>query len=495
MTTRASIKKLHLKQRNILSDSINYPRTVIYNKKKNILINPYKSKSNKFSRTHSQSHVKDKAVITKSKNDTVRSSKILTPQNHNNIKERISSSETTYIKNIDNISLCNSIISKIEKITLNYNKNTDKLYYLLTKIDNYINSIINEAKNIINSNSVSDYDKIKITSLRNPLINNNYNTKKKLSLSKEFYDIEQSETENTLMKRKINKLCQKINDMEIKFKIDELNYFFCIGENQKKINELEKKLNLRKIDKLPKEELKKFLCFPHYLKFDIKEDINPKSIPMYNLRKHKNISSTNEYREKKTTVSYIDSGNKYFQKFFNLNKDIHINKEHNNNNENKDSNDYKDNYYSNIEDLYDKIKNNKNINENEDIKIDRDLEINEIEKTIKLGKQNFDNQIPIVDKYFGKKKSFFISHPKLNYIKSGQDGNKLTSWKIDNQLKSFPQQISKLRMSKSQKNAMIVFPSSFNETMANLEKLRTNKNFRSIENKFEEILKIKHKQI
>ena len=45
------------------------------------------------------------------------------------------------------------------------------------------------------------------------------------------------------------------------------------------------------------------------------------------------------------------------------------------------------------------------------------------------------------------------------------------------------------------KNAMIVFPSSFNETMANLEKLRTNKNFRSIENKFEEILKIKHKQI
>ena len=79
-------------------------------------------------------------------------------------------------------------------------------------------------------------------------------------------------------------------------------------------------------------------------------------------------------------------------------------------------------------------------------------------------------------------------HPKV-----GNDGNKLTSWKIDNQLNNFPQQISKLKISKSQKNAIIVFPSSFNETMMNLEKLRTNKNFKSIKNKFEETLKLKKK--
>jgi hypothetical protein len=42
---------------------------------------------------------------------------------------------------------------------------------------------------------------------------------------------------------------------------------------------------------------------------------------------------------------------------------------------------------------------------------------------------------------------------------------------------------------------MIVFPSSFNETMVNLEKLRTNKNFKSIENKFEENLKLNKKYI
>ena len=119
--------------------------------------------------------------------------------------------------------------------------------------------------------------------------------------------------------------------------------------------------------------------------------------------------------------------------------------------------------------------------------------MDDVKETIKLGKQEYDTQTPIVDKFFGKKKSFFVSHPKLNYIRVGNDGNKLTSWKIDNQLNNFPQQISKLKMSKSQKNAMIVFPSSFNETMVNLEKLRTNKNFQSIENKFEETLKMNKK--
>jgi hypothetical protein len=320
-------------------------------------------------------------------------------------------------------------------------------------------------------------------SLKNNLISRN-STRNKLNSSKEYNDIEQNETDNTLMKRKINKLYQKISDMEIKFKIDELNYFFCIGEHQKKINELEKKLNLKKIDKLPKEELKKFLCFPHYIKFDIKEEINPKSIPMYHLRKQNCKSSITDHREKKTTLSYFDSGSKLFQKFFNQNpKEINLNKNYKNtkDNENKDST-------YNIDDLCDEIK---KINDNEEMKIEKNLEINEIKETIRLGIQNFDNQIPITDKFFGNKRSFFISHPKLNYINVGKDGNKLTSWKIDNQLKAFPKQISKLKVSKSQKNAMIKFPSSFNETVVNLEKLRINKNFRSIENKFEENLKIK----
>ena len=236
--------------------------------------------------------------------------------------------------------------------------------------------------------------------------------------------------------------------MEYKFKVNELNYFFCIGDYQKKINDLEKKLNMKKINKIPKNELKEFICYPHYMKFDVKEDINPKSIPMFNARKNKNKTIILNNKEK---------NNEFF--------------------------DY------NIENL-EKIYNNKNI-----IRLWKGLELNEVKNTIELGKKKYSEQIPIADKFFGREKSFFISHPKLNYIKIGKNGNQLTSWKIDNQLNNFPKQISKLKISKSQKNAIIVFPSSFNETIVNLEKLKTNKNFQNIEYKFEESLKMNKKII
>ena len=42
--------------------------------------------------------------------------------------------------------------------------------------------------------------------------------------------------------RKIKYLRQKYNDLENKYKIEELNYLFRIGEQQKKIIQLEKKL-------------------------------------------------------------------------------------------------------------------------------------------------------------------------------------------------------------------------------------------------------------
>ena len=99
-----------------------------------------------------------------------------------------------------------------------------------------------------------------------------------------------------------------------------------------------------------------------------------------------------------------------------------------------------------------------------------------------------------MDIFLGKNKNYFISHPKINYIKNLNDGSKIASWKLENQINSLPKQISKLKMlSKSQKNQMVVFPSFLNETIVNLEKLRTNKNFRSIENKFEETFKLKIK--
>lgn len=112
-------------------------------------------------------------------------------------------------------------------------------------------------------------------------------------------------------------------------------------------------------------------------------------------------------------------------------------------------------------------------------------------ETIECGKKKFDQQNYLIKNYFDKKKHYFISHPKINYLKYGSDGLNLKTWKISDILETFPKSIQKYKFSsKSQKDALTVFPSSLSETVVNLEKLRVNKNFRSIEIKFEENRKI-----
>ena len=440
---------IHLKRKRNMSTSLsNFALTSSY-------FRPNKSKKNsnniRLIKVISQPYLREKSITAKPIYDTnLVPSKIMTPQNRIKIKDSLISPQSSNRTFLDNDSIFLSIISKIEKIISSYGKNILKLNYLLIKIENFINSLINEEK--FNKTN-SAYNKIKpISSKKNAAkMENEKEIINKLESSNEMKRDENITNENELLKKKVNKLYQKINEMEIKFKIDELNYFFCIGEHQKKITELEKKLNMRDIDKMPKEELKQFICYPHYVKFDVREEINPKSIPMFNQKKEKE-------KDKEKCKTSTDKGKNGITFFIPNERDF-------------------DNFYKKIK------------NENEKILSDKGIEIDNVKETIKLGKQEYDTQIPIADKFFGKKKSFFVSHPKLNYIKVGNDGNKLTSWKIDNQLNNFPQQISKLKMSKSQKNAMIVFPSSFNETMVNLEKLRTNKNFQSIENQFEETLK------
>ena len=466
LTTKSGIKKIHIRKRNTNPEFSKFPLTSVNYKYTNI--NPVNSV--KLIKSKSQSYQRDKSIAVKSFDININPSKIMTPQNKNYkiLKDIISSPKSTTIKLFDNNSVYISITSKIEGIIVKYKKNVLKLNYILNKIENSINNIIKDEEEK-NNKTNSESDKNKSILLKNHLIKFNENNKSKpKSGFNSSNEIQNEETiwEKKLLKKKINKLYQKINEMEIKFKIEELNYFFCIGEHQKKINELEKKLSMKDIDKMPKDELKQFLCYPHYVKFDVKEDINPKSIPMFNLRKNK--CKTSKHPNKKSKANLTSSDNNLYENYF------------------------KNNIDNNLE-IFDTIRKN-NLENEEKVFSDKGFEINEIKNTIKLGKMEYDTQISIVDKFLGKKKSFFISHPKLNYIKVGKDGKQLTSWKIDNQLSNFPQQISKLKISKSQKNSMIIFPSSFNETMANLEKLRTNKNFKSIENKFEETMKLNKKK-
>ena len=45
--------------------------------------------------------------------------------------------------------------------------------------------------------------------------------------------------------------------------------------------EKEVRAQMESIEKLPKSELNKVVCYPSYSKFDITDEINPKSVPMF----------------------------------------------------------------------------------------------------------------------------------------------------------------------------------------------------------------------
>ena len=264
--------------------------------------------------------------------------------------------------------------------------------------------------------------------------------------------------------------------MENKFKYEKLSYLFFIGENQKKIKELTKKLNSKSIDKMPKSELNKVICFPNYVKFDISEDINPKSIPMYSSSqrncKSPKIISRNSLR--KSNQENID-----FNQLFKteLNKYKHsISFSINKNNEKEDIN---------KNDTLDEEK-----GEGGRKISSKTNNLNDFNDTLEIGKKFFEEHEHSID-IFKNKKNYFLSHPKLNYINAE---NNLIRLKIGNQINSLPKQIVKLKtVSKSKKNAFIIFPSVLNETIINIEKLKYNKNFRNINNKFEDLYKIKLK--
>ena len=229
---------------------------------------------------------------------------------------------------------------------------------------------------------------------------------------------------------------------------------------------------------MSKEELRKYRCFPNYIKFDVIDGYNQKQI---NLQKKMLRNKCHSSFEKRSNLPL---------KLFN---------EQNNNN---DDNNHKTELNKNKNNILQKGK------EKEENKNDENNQINIIKKTeeeqnnlnemfqkikeiIEYGKKNFNKDDLFVNKFFDKKKNYFISHPKINYVKYGSEGLRMKTWKINDILETLPKKLSKYKFSsKSQKNSIIVFPSSLNETVVNLEKLRVNKNFRSIEINFEERRKV-----
>ena len=113
----------------------------------------------------------------------------------------------------------------------------------------------------------------------------------------------------------------------------------------------------------------------------------------------------------------------------------------------------------------------------------KDLVINTRE-IIKYGEKVINTKELKGNKYIDKEGNYFISHPKLKYVKGDLN---MKSWKTNELLDSFPKELLKHKFnSKAQKNHLIIFPSSINQIFVNLEKLRIHNNFKKIENDLKE---------
>ena len=74
---------------------------------------------------------------------------------------------------------------------------------------------------------------------------------------------------------------KKYMDQKSRNKKEEMNYLLCLREQEKQIILLEKKLKEKEQESLPSETIKSIRCFPNFHQYDFKEDINPKSIPLF----------------------------------------------------------------------------------------------------------------------------------------------------------------------------------------------------------------------
>ena len=410
------------------------------------------------------------------------------------------------------------IKSIIEKFIVDYINEKSSVFYILKEILNATILIIQDfIKNNKDNNSSSQNRKLNIF-VTDDKENNNQNNNSFLN-SESYLDINSKIVFLLKIQKLNNKISKLKEEMEFlrsvmdipgkkknsnnflelfkkkymekksKSKKEELNYLLCIGEQEKKINNLEKQLNRKEKEYLPEDIRKSLKCFPNFHHYDFKEDINPKSIPLFQQFQQEKLNKILE--KEKLTPSKIKSQSPNRKKVL-----INNDSSHSSHNRTKllltrpdisgikKSSKYlsfktQKDFMSNL----DKIK-NYNISFEKDKKFKKYISSsskneryvfntdisnsnNKQTKSPNKLKENIQNYRPktILD----NKKEFFLAHSTLSI--AGVVKNKELKYI------GLPQKLLKLKVHKNmEKNMMITFPSSLNETLVNLEKLRRYKN-------------------
>ena len=401
-------------------------------------------------------------------------SKYIKNSNKNSSKT-IDNNEKYFLIN-NNLLEYNSIISLLGKILTISNSN-----FILIKIKNYIKKFIVDKNNSVTLNN-SYYKKL---SDENRSFSNNNNIlikgKKEIKEEKNKEDNKTSknkklnnknikkEYENNYLLRKIKKLYQKLNEIEEKYRIEQLKYLFFIIEQEKKISELEKNFDKREIplDERIIEKMKELKCLPNFYKPEMNDEnksSNKKKPPL-----------SSKIRSPNNNNSFLKSRNKNSNNFknkYSFDKDIDpfIKKNQ-----------------SQIINIQNKDYNISKSKSKGKISMDQSHEINDIKK------QNINNYSKSVHQLF-KEKNFFITHPKLKYVKDSQEKNHFQKLKKKEKLNGVSNLLSNINLgSKFQKSAVNDFSSFINNSMINIEKYKEYHNYIKIENKFEENLKLNRK--
>ena len=362
----------------------------------------------------------------------------------------------------------NAIVSLLNQIMDKANS-----YDILIKIKNFIYKFLNgtqEKKFLINSKSCmvlfQPEERSYLTSKNMTQRKIQYNDEENLEREKgdkghldedkknNLNNKNDKSVNNSYLTRRVKKLYHKINELEAKSNIEQLKYLFFIVEQEKKIAELEKNFEIKEIplDERIIEKMKELKCYPTFIRKEL--DIR-KYIPSFKETVDSKNNTSLKSRNKKELKNHRYSFDKEIKKIEPItknNQSLVMNKSEK------------------------KIKRKKF----QFSKINKDFNSNQMNQTTNEYNNSKDNKIKKIVMSFSKpinqlfnKKNFFITHPKLNYVKDSLEKNHFLKLKTKEQWSGDTNLLSNMNLaSKSQKNAVNDFSSFVNNSMANFEKFK-----------------------
>ena len=459
----------------------------------------------------------------------------------NQDKEKLNFSEEEDNDYQENLSiLLENIYSILEKLSTNFKNDQKLLFKILKEINISINLIINEFSSFSKKKTDIDDEENDVNHFflteEKDIYENDDEENKNMKLdtnSKVVFLLkiellnrriaslnEEIKNLKTILFKSNNKINKDKNDNYYKFfmkkfkeikdrkKCDDFKYLVFIENQKKKIFDLEEKLKIKNNENLPKDTLKSIRCFPNFVQYDFKEDINPKTIPLTQYiqqekdkekGKEKKVEKIkNSPKSKKNIFHSVKNKNKIqiqplpntFNKTYSCNKNKYRAKEITlSDNIKTDENKNIGNYNMiNITDIKnnlkmfsnkDKYNSNKYINFKKFYDLEIDKNNNYKYKTLshedksRNQKYKIKNDLMKEIKEFNpkilinNKKEFFIAHPTLDIAGVAKGKEQVYI--------GLPKKLLRLNKGGNFKSTMMVFPSSLNETMVNLEKLRNNK--------------------